>query len=63
MTNFIFSLRDIYERGEHVYVWTATTGNGTKLGGTACTVRQAFRQAKKANKRYQKIWEFLKPNE
>ena len=55
VNNFVFSLRDIYERGEHVYVWTAVTSQGEKLGGTSTTVRQAFRHAKRDNRRYQKV--------
>lgn len=58
--HFTFAIRDIYERGEHVYVWTATTWQGTKLEGATSSVRQAYRHAKKAVKRYQKVHPFLK---
>ena len=57
-----FKLRDIYSQGSHVYVWTVNW-RGFEIEGSACTVRQAYRHARKAVKRYQKMWKFLNPNE
>lgn len=62
MDNFVFALKDIYERGEHVYIWTATTlWQGVKLEGSATTVPKAHRQAKKAVKKYQRVHKYLNP--
>jgi hypothetical protein len=57
-----FNIRDIYSQGEHVYIWTIVW-RGNEISGSAGTVRQAYRHARKAVKRYQKMWRFLNPNE
>lgn len=53
-----FKIRGIYNLGEWVYQWTVIL-NDKELEGSASTIRQAYRQARKEVKRYCKMQEFL----
>ena len=53
-----FGYRDIYSQGSHVYPWQVMY-DGELISGTSNTVRQAYRDAKKAVKRHRKMERFL----
>lgn len=51
---------DLY-KGSYIY-WTVSI-NGSSIEGSAKTIRQAYRQARRAVRRYRKMWNLLNPNE
>jgi hypothetical protein len=53
-----FGFRDIYSQGYHVYAWQVVY-NGETLSGTASSVRSAYRDAKRAVRRFRKMYKFL----
>lgn len=53
-----FKYKDIYSQGEHVYVWEISY-LGDTLTGSCGSVRNCYRDAKKAVRRHRRIMLFL----
>ena len=56
------SNRDIYGDTWNTFLWELTI-NGVIINGESASIRQAYRHAKRAVRRYRKMWNLLNPNE